>query len=176
MPPAGRVVDLGQRKRGEIVEVTLRGSAANVLLVDSTNKRNYEAGRRMRYVGGLVKRSPYRMAVPSSGHSYVLVTLDGLRGMVSASVRVLRDLRGVRVDLDALHRLRPDLRVLQRGANCLRTPDDRLALEILQRLERDVQEVARWIVWSKGQRGLPHAPRHIPSRHFTALEWWPPVH
>jgi hypothetical protein len=89
MPPAGRVFDLGQRKRGEIVEVTLRGSAANVLLVDSTNKRNYEAGRRTSYIGGLVKRSPHRMAIPRSGHWYVLVTMDGLRGRTSATVRVL---------------------------------------------------------------------------------------
>jgi hypothetical protein len=89
MPPAGRAFDLGQRKRGEIVEVTLRGSAANVLLVDSTNKRNYEAGRRTSYIGGLVKRSPYRMVIPRSGHWHVLVTMDGLRGRTSAAVRVL---------------------------------------------------------------------------------------
>lgn len=89
MPPTGRVFDLGQLKRGQIVEVTLRGSAANVLLVDSTNKRNYEAGRRTSYIGGLVKRSPHRMAIPRSGHWYVLVTMDGLRGRTSASVRLL---------------------------------------------------------------------------------------
>ena len=65
MPPSGRAFDLGQRKRREIVEVTLRGSAANVLLVDSTNKRNYEAGRRTSYIGGLVKWSPHRMVIPS---------------------------------------------------------------------------------------------------------------
>jgi hypothetical protein len=89
MPSSGRAFDLGQRKRGEIVEVTLRGSAANVLLVDPTNKRNYEAGRRTSYVGGLVKRSPHRMAIPRSGHWYVLVTMDGLRGRTNASVRIL---------------------------------------------------------------------------------------
>jgi hypothetical protein len=89
MPPSGRAFDLGQRKRGEIVEVTLRGSAANVLLVDSTNRRNYEAGRRARYVGGLVRRSPYRIAIPRAGHWHVLVTMDGLRGRTSAAVRVL---------------------------------------------------------------------------------------
>lgn len=89
MPPTGRVFDLGQLKRGQIVEVTLRGSAANVLLVDSTNKRNYEAGRRTSYIGGLVKRSPHRMAIPRSGHWYVLITMDGLRGRTSASVRLL---------------------------------------------------------------------------------------
>lgn len=89
MPPSGRAFDLGQRKHGEIVEVTLRGSAANVLLVDSTNKHNYEAGRRTSYIGGLVKRSPHRMVIPRAGHWYVLVTMDGLRGRTNAAVRVL---------------------------------------------------------------------------------------
>ena|SRR5688500_3102740 len=88
MPPAGRAFDLGQRKRGEIVEITLRGSAANVLLVDSTNQRNFEGGRRTSYIGGLVKRSPHQMVIPRSGHWHVLVTMDGLRGLTNATVRV----------------------------------------------------------------------------------------
>jgi hypothetical protein len=89
MPPNGRAFDLGQLKRGQIVEVTLRGNAANVLLVDSTNKRNYESGRRTIYIGGLVKRSPHRMAIPRADHWFVLVTMDGLRGRTNAAVRVL---------------------------------------------------------------------------------------
>ncbi len=49
--------DLGQRKRGEIVEITLtRG--ANVRLMDSSNFSNYKNGRRHRYIGGSAKRSP----------------------------------------------------------------------------------------------------------------------
>jgi hypothetical protein len=85
----GRQFDLGHRQRGEIVEVTLRGSGANLLLLDSSNLSNYKAGRRARYVGGLVTRSPYRMAIPSTGRWYVLVTMTGLRGSTNAAVRIL---------------------------------------------------------------------------------------
>lgn len=81
--------DLGNRRAGEIVEVTLRGSGANVLLVDSSNLSNYRAGRRTSYVGGLVTKSPYRMSIPRGGHWYVVVSLDGLRGSTNAAVRVL---------------------------------------------------------------------------------------
>lgn len=72
------------------MEVTPRGSAANVLLVDSTNKRNYEAGRRTSYIGRLVKRSAHRMAIPQSGHWYVLVTMDGMPTRYATSRRRLR--------------------------------------------------------------------------------------
>jgi len=80
--------DLGQRKRGEIVEVTLT-SGANVRLMDSSNFNSYKNGRRHRYTGGLAKRSPLRLQIPSSGHWHVAVDMQGLRGSTKASVRVL---------------------------------------------------------------------------------------
>lgn len=80
--------DLGQRKRGEIVEVTLT-SGANVRLMDSSNFNSYKNGRRHRYTGGLAKRSPVRLQIPSTGHWHVAVDMQGLRGSTRASVRVL---------------------------------------------------------------------------------------
>jgi Domain of unknown function (DUF1883) len=80
--------DLGQCKRGEMVEVTLT-SGANVRLMDSSNFANYKNGRRHRYTGGLAKRSPVRLQIPSSGHWHVAVDMQGLRGSTRASVRVL---------------------------------------------------------------------------------------
>jgi uncharacterized protein DUF1883/TIR domain-containing protein len=85
-----KVFDLGHQSRGETVEVTLRGSGANVMLVDSSNLSNCKAGRRVNYRGGLVTRSPYRIAIPSSGRWYVIVSMDGLRGNTNAAVRMLR--------------------------------------------------------------------------------------
>ena len=80
--------DLGQRKRGEIVEVTLtRG--ANVRLMDSSNFSNYKNGRQHRYIGGLAKRSPLKLQIPNSGHWYVVVDMQGLRGSTKASFRML---------------------------------------------------------------------------------------
>lgn len=81
--------DLGQRKRGEIVEVTLQGSAANVRLMDSSNFSNYKNGRQHSYHGGLVKQTPFKIAIPNSGRWYVTVDMQGLVGKTNASFRVL---------------------------------------------------------------------------------------
>ena len=80
--------DLGQRRRGEVVEVTLT-SGANVRLMDSSNFNNYKNNRRHRYTGGLAKTSPLRLPIPSSGHWHVAVDMQGLRGSTRASVRML---------------------------------------------------------------------------------------
>jgi len=81
--------DLGSRSGGEIVEITLSGSAANVRLMDSSNFNNYRNGRNHRYIGGLAKQSPIRLQIPSSGHWHVAVDMQGLRGTVRSSARVL---------------------------------------------------------------------------------------
>src|SRR5690606_30169751 len=80
--------DLGNRRSGEIVEVTLtRG--ANVRLMTSGEFSNYKNGRRHRYIGGLAKQSPLRLQIPNSGHWYVVVDMQGLQGITRASVRTL---------------------------------------------------------------------------------------
>lgn len=81
--------DLGQRQRGEIVEITLSGSAANVLLLDSSNYSSFRAGRRHSYHGGLAKRSPVRLQIPRSGRWYVVIHMQGLRGTVRHSMRMV---------------------------------------------------------------------------------------
>ncbi|NEQ50925.1 MAG: DUF1883 domain-containing protein [Leptolyngbya sp. SIO3F4] len=83
-----RLTYLGQRKRGEIVEVTL-SNGANVRLMDSFNFSSYKNGRRHRYVGGLAKKSPIRLQIPNSGHWHVAVDMQGLRGSTRASVRMI---------------------------------------------------------------------------------------
>ncbi|MDF3883646.1 DUF1883 domain-containing protein [Cupriavidus basilensis] len=80
--------DLGNRQRGEIVEVNLT-SGANVRLMSSSDFSNYRAGRQHRYIGGLAERSPIRLQIPNSGHWYVAVDMQGLRGSTKASVRVV---------------------------------------------------------------------------------------
>lgn len=83
------VYDLGQLKRGQRVQVTLSGNAANVRLMDSSNYSSYKSGRSHRYAGGLVTRSPVVLGAPNTGHWYVTVDMQGLRGTTNASVRVL---------------------------------------------------------------------------------------
>lgn len=81
--------DLGQCKSGEIVEITLSGSAANVLLMDSSNFQSYRNGREHRYFGGLATKSPVRLQIPRSGNWHIAVDMRGLRGSVSSSARLL---------------------------------------------------------------------------------------
>lgn len=83
------VWDLKQLKRGERVKVTLSGSAANVRLMDSSNYASYRNGRNHRYAGGLVTKSPVILGVPNSGHWFVTVDMQGLKGSTNASVEVL---------------------------------------------------------------------------------------
>ena len=71
------VYQLGNLSRGNIVEVTLRGNAANVLLLDTSNYNNYKNGRRYRYYGGYVKISPYRVVVPNDGRWFIVINLGG---------------------------------------------------------------------------------------------------
>lgn len=84
-----QVYDLHQCSKGERVQVTLRGNAANVRLMDSSNYNSYRQGRRHQYYGGLAKKSPVVLTIPRSGHWFVTIDLGGLRGSVSSSVRKL---------------------------------------------------------------------------------------
>jgi hypothetical protein len=81
--------ELGRRERGEVVEVTLSGSAANVRLMDYSNYQNYKNGRKHTYYGGLAKQSPVRIPIPSTGNWYLTVDLQGLVGKVKSSMRIL---------------------------------------------------------------------------------------
>jgi len=81
--------DLGNCRGGEIIEVTLQGSAANARLMDSSNFNSYRAGRNHRYYGGLVKRSPWRVQVPRAGRWHITVDMAGLRGTARSSIRQL---------------------------------------------------------------------------------------
>lgn len=81
--------DLGRKERGQIIEITLSGSAANVRLMDSLNFQNYRNGRSHRYTGGLATKSPVRLQIPSSGNWHLTVDLQGMKGNVRSSVRTL---------------------------------------------------------------------------------------
>ena len=83
--------DLGNLQRGQVVVVTLKGNSANVRLRDYSGLNNFKRGRTHRvYAGGLVKKSPFRMIVPRSGHWYATVDLMGMKpnARVQSSVAV----------------------------------------------------------------------------------------
>lgn len=81
--------DLGHLEKGRIVEITLKGNAANVQLLDSSNFSNYRNGKRYRYIGGLAKQSPIRLQTTHSSHWHVAIDLRGLGGNVRSAVNVL---------------------------------------------------------------------------------------
>jgi hypothetical protein len=85
--------DLGNLKKGSTVVVTLQ-NRANVQLMTSSEYTNYKAGRRYRYHGGRVTRSPFRITVPSNGHWIVAIDLGGYAGRISASIAVQPPPRG----------------------------------------------------------------------------------
>lgn len=58
--------DLGHLKRGSTVVITLRGNAANVRLLDSSNLSAFKSGRQHRMHGGLAKSSPVRFRCPAT--------------------------------------------------------------------------------------------------------------
>lgn len=87
------VYDLGNVKRASTVVVNLNNQA-NVQLMTRTEYNNYKSGRRYRFHGGRVTRSPFRIAVPSNGHWMVAIDLGGYAGRISAKVAVEPPPRG----------------------------------------------------------------------------------
>jgi hypothetical protein len=85
--------DLRNLKKGSTVVVTLRNQA-NVRLMTRSEYSNYKAGRRHRYHGGKVTKSPFRLVVPSNGHWVVAIDLGGYAGRISAGVAVEPPPRG----------------------------------------------------------------------------------
>lgn len=85
--------DLGRLGKASTVVVALRNQA-NVQLMTSSDYNNYKAGRRYRYHGGHVTRSPFRIAVPSDDHWVVAIDLGGYAGRIESSVAVVPPPRG----------------------------------------------------------------------------------
>jgi hypothetical protein len=77
--------DLGQLSAGTIIDIGLRGTEANVVLLDPSNFARYRAEQSFDYAdGGHFKQSPARLRAPHAGHWYVAVDLGGLVGSVES--------------------------------------------------------------------------------------------
>ena len=81
--------DLGVCKAGQVVKVILKGTEANVQLVDAANLSNYKARRSFKYVGGHYKVSPVILRIPRTAHWYAVIDLGGGVGQVKASVHLI---------------------------------------------------------------------------------------
>ena len=80
--------DLGQRRAGERVRVSL-SNWANVRLMNSSNYSNYKSGRNHQYHGGLYKKTPVTLQIPTNGRWYVTVDNQGLANPVRATIEIL---------------------------------------------------------------------------------------
>ena len=88
MDPAFTHYDLGWRHRGDVVQVRLLGSAANVRLMSETDFQRYIGGQRYAFYGGLMDRSPIELVVPVAGTWHVVVDLLGVGGSVQSGLLI----------------------------------------------------------------------------------------
>lgn len=146
--------DLGQRTRGEIVEVQLSGNAANIRLLDSSNYNAFKAGRRHRAIGGHVSRSPARFQIPHSGHWYVTVDYGGYAGRGRAGVQVLPG------NLPPLQeRAQPSLETIRDNVSAMFDDEDGVVIArewdvFISHSTEDKDEVVRPLAHALQQAGL----------------------
>ena len=76
---------------GDVVEVNLAGTPANVLLLDTENFHKYQQGKAYDYYGRYVRTTPYRLQTPAPGRWHLVVDLAGGAGNVSASTSIIRE-------------------------------------------------------------------------------------
>ena len=149
--------NLGHVNRGSIVEVTLQGSAANVRLMNNSDFNSYKAGRRHHYYGGLAKKSPIRLQVPSSGMWHVAIDMQGLRGTVRSGVRVIpgEALKPLPTINEAPLRSIPTLvRNIDDSVPAVDTPDGRKFDVFISHASEDKDEVVRPLATAIQAAGL----------------------
>lgn len=142
--------DLGHCQRGDSAEITLtRG--ANVRLLDSTNFSRYRRGQSHRYIGGLAKRSPVRLSIPTSGRWHVAVDMQGLRGSTSAGIR--RIPASSVSPLPALRPPRPEIADIA-SALAEATDDDSREFDVfISHASEDKDEIVRPLATALAARG-----------------------
>ncbi|NUY80475.1 DUF1883 domain-containing protein [Flavobacterium sp. MAH-1] len=81
--------DLGMKGNRKTVKLELSGSAANVRLMDANNLELYKRGRRYKYIGGLVLKSPIFIDIPHLAHWHLAIDMQGLIGEVRTNFKIL---------------------------------------------------------------------------------------
>lgn len=80
--------DLKEIRTGTIIEVSLN-AVANVRLMTAGNFQRFTELLDFKYVGGVARKSPVRMAIPETGHWHVIVDGEGHHGLADSSVKTL---------------------------------------------------------------------------------------
>ncbi len=144
--------DLGHRSKGDVLEVTLT-KGANVRLLDSSNFNKYRRGEKHRYHGGLAKKSPVRIPIPSSGRWYGVVDMQGLRGSTQAGFRVING-AGLK-PLPPIQERRPEIQQLISNADAIATPDHDAEFDVfVSHASEDKDAVVRPLAEALRTRGV----------------------
>jgi hypothetical protein len=80
--------DLKPQRAGTIIEVTLNG-VNNVRLMTAANYQRFTEQLDFKFVGGVAKKSPLRIAVPENGHWHLVVDMEGHHALAESSVRLV---------------------------------------------------------------------------------------
>lgn len=85
-----QIYNLGNIPAGAQYLVILRGSTANVRLLDETNYNKYRAGISYIAYGGIPVRSPMLLSIPNKDRWFIVIDMAGLIGTTETSVRRVR--------------------------------------------------------------------------------------
>ena len=80
--------DLSEQRAGASVEITLT-KVANVRLMTHANFDLFRNARQHKFLGGVAKKSPIRLAIPETGHWHVVVDMEGHPGKAESTIKVI---------------------------------------------------------------------------------------
>jgi hypothetical protein len=80
--------DLKALRAGTTIEVTL-SAVNNIRLVTPANFQRFTELLDFKYIGGVARKSPVRLAVPENGHWHLIVDMEGHHGLAESSVKVI---------------------------------------------------------------------------------------
>jgi hypothetical protein len=80
--------DLQSQRAGTMIEVTLN-AVNNIRLMTAANFQRFTETLDFKYVGGVAKKSPIRLAIPENGHWHLIVDMEGHHGLAESSVKMI---------------------------------------------------------------------------------------
>jgi len=80
--------DIKEQRAGTIVEVSL-SAVNNVRLMTAPNFQRFTEVLDFKYIGGVARKSPVKLAIPESGHWHVVVDMEGHHGLADSSVKLI---------------------------------------------------------------------------------------
>ncbi|TDW35053.1 uncharacterized protein DUF1883 [Rhizobium azibense] len=80
--------DLHEQRAGTVIEVALN-AVNNVRLMTAPNYQRFTEVLDFRYIGGVAKKSPIRLAIPESGRWHLIVDMEGHHGLAESAVKVI---------------------------------------------------------------------------------------